>query len=93
MGIPREELAQVAPESQVGAELNRLCELTDKAEDVFESLRLGISPILREDPKTEDVPDDEVTLSAPRAREIQSIRMRLERLIQRITDTSGLSEA
>ena len=90
-----EDKAQIQPETQVGAELNRLHDVMNKAESVFESLRQGISPILREDPPALKTGSgvDEVDVAVPRAREIQGIRIRLENLIRHITDTSDLSEA
>ena len=82
------------PETQVGAEINRLSGAVEKADSVFESLRLGISPILRVDePNPKGTAEDEAELTVPRAREIQSIRIRLEGLIRHIAATSGLSEA
>ena len=93
--MPGESKAQVAPETQIGTELNRLSDVVEKTENVFEALRQNISPILRDEPSAQGQgkESDEVELTVPRAREIQGIRIRLERLIRRITDTSGLSEA
>ena len=85
--------AQIAPETQVGAELNRLSDVVEKTENVFEVLRQNVFPILRDEDAGIEPEVEEVSLSAPRAREIQSIRVRLEHLIRRITDTSGLVEA
>ena len=92
--MPGESKAQVAPETQIGTELNRLSDVVEKTENVFEALRQNISPILRDEPSAPmGAESDEVELTVPRAREIQGIRIRVERMIRRITDTSGLSEA
>ena len=91
--MPENSKAQVAPETQVGAELNKLHDLMEKAENVFEALRQNISPILRDEDTSIGPEAEEVSLSAPRAREIQGIRIQLEKLIKHITDASGLSEA
>ena len=85
--------AQVAPETQVGAELSRLRDVVEKAENVFETLRQNVSPILRNEPKGLEKESDEVELTVPRAQEVQGIRIRLDNLIRHIADTSGLSEA
>ena len=92
--MPENSKAQVAPETQVGAELNRLSDVVEKTENVFEALRQNVSPILRDEPSAPmGAESDEVELTVPRAREIQGIRIRLEKLIKHITDVSGLSEA
>ena len=92
--MPGESKAQVAPETQIGTELNRLSDVVEKTENVFEALRQNVSPILRDEPSAPmGAESDEVELTVPRAREIQGIRIRVERMIRRITDTSGLSEA
>ena len=92
--MPGESKAQVAPETQVGTELNRLSDVVEKTENVFEALRQNVSPILRDEPSAPmGAESDEVELTAPRAREIQGIRIRLDNLIRHIADTSALSEA
>jgi len=53
----------------------------------------NVSPILRDEERSIGPEAEEASLSAPRAREIQGIRIRLEKLIKHITDASGLSEA
>jgi len=91
--LPENSKAQVVPETQVGAELSRLSDVVEQAENVFEALRQNVSPILRDEERSIGPEAEEASLSAPRAREIQGIRIRLEKLIKHITDASGLSEA